>query len=103
MAPLADIDLSDPHAPVAAPEDPYWSVADQAWIVSRYGEVQAVLHDRSVRSGGPGAQLDRVDRRTGTAHPHLAAVMRGALLFQNGDSHRAGREAVRAVVATAMR
>src|SRR5581483_4263360 len=102
MATIADFDLSDPRAPVAPPEDPYWSVADQAWIVSRYGDVQAVLRDRSVRSHGPEAQLERVDRRTGVEHPHLAAVTRATLLFRNGDSHRALRETVRAMVATTM-
>lgn len=99
----ADIAVSDPHAPVAAPQDPYWSVEDQAWVVSRYRDVQAVLRDGSVRSGGPAGQLDRVDRRTGARHPHLAAVLRGALLFQNGEAHRAARDAARALVASAMR
>jgi nocardicin N-oxygenase len=100
MATMADSALSDPCAPVVPPRDPYWSIEDQAWIISRYSDVQAVLRDRSVRSRGPEGQLDRVDRRTGSEHPHLGAVTRATLLFQNSESHRALRETVRAMVAT---
>jgi hypothetical protein len=41
MASIPDIDLSDPYAPVAPPQDPHWSVADQAWVISRYGGAPA--------------------------------------------------------------
>jgi cytochrome P450 len=103
MARTAEIGLTNPYAPVAAPEQPCWSVEDQAWLVSRYHDVQTVLRDSSVQSGDPSKRLERVDRRTGKGRPHLAAVLRGTPLFQNGEPHRAGRDAVRGMVAAAAR
>ncbi len=103
MANAADQALTDPLQPVAAPEEPCWNVTDQAWIISRYRDVHSVLRSGSVRSGGPGGQLERTERRTGTDHPHLAAVLRGAPLFQHGDELRASRDAARGMLAETAR
>lgn len=81
------------------PGPPVWSPADQAWLVTRYADVQALLRDPGFDAAGPAASVRRLLARTDPGADQLAGLLEGMAIFQNGATHAAVRPILKAYVA----
>lgn len=80
------------------PGPPVFSPADQAWLVSRYGDVQALLRDPAFEAAGPAAGVRKLLARTDPGAHALAGLLEGMAIFQNGETHRAVRPVLKTYV-----
>ena len=98
--------ITDPDAPVAPPEAPVLSASpsggQRAWTVSRHADVLAVLRSSCFRSVSPEARIRRIADRAGRDFPHLLALLRGTMIFQQDEHHRDSRARIRSMVEESM-
>ncbi|WP_439597760.1 cytochrome P450 [Falsiroseomonas sp.] len=95
--------LTDPDAPVAAPEPPCLAAGGQrVWTVSRHADVLAVLRSPDFQSDSPEARIRRIADRAGRTFPQLLAVLQGTMIFQQGGPHRDSRARIRPLVEESM-
>ncbi|SHI43913.1 Cytochrome P450 [Roseomonas rosea] len=80
---------------IMPPAPPFWDEAQQAWIVTRYADLRAVLDAPGMLVAEPSPALCRVAARVGMEVGNLTAVLDGMLLTQNGAVHQASRAALR--------
>jgi cytochrome P450 len=82
------------------PGPPVWSAPDQAWLLTRYADVQALLRDPFFEVAGPAAGVRKLLARTDPGAGALAGLLEGVVLFQNGETHRAARHVLKGYAAS---
>ena len=94
--------ITDPDAPIAPPEPPLLSASQvggqRVWTVSRHADVLAVLRSPSFRSVSVDEPIRRIAGRAGREFPHLLALLRGTMLFQQDERHQNSRRRARALI-----
>lgn len=95
-------DNTDPDAPIASPEPPILStshvVGQRVWTVSRHADILAVLRSPSFRSVSVDEPIRRIAGRAGREFPHLLALLRGTMLFQQDERHQDSRRRARTLI-----
>ncbi len=81
------------------PGPPVWSPADQAWLVTRHADVAALLRDPAFDAANPADGIRRLTARTDPEARHLAGLLDGMAIFQNGATHAAVRPILKDYVA----
>ena len=105
MQPGADVAAVDLDAPSRGgpepqtPGPPVWSLADQAWLVTRHADVVALLRDPCFAAANPADGIRRLTARTDPGAAALAGLLDGMAIFQNGATHAAVRPILKAYVA----
>jgi cytochrome P450 len=92
-------DAAASHPIPRPPGPPVWSPADQAWLVTRHADVQALLRDPGFDAAGPAASVRRLFARTDPGADQLAGLLDGMAIFQNGSMHAAVRPILKTYVA----
>ncbi|MFM9860460.1 cytochrome P450 [Pseudoxanthobacter sp. M-2] len=99
---MAAVDLDAPSRGGPEPQTPgppVWSLADQAWLVTRHADVVALLRDPCFAAANPADGIRRLTARTDPGAAALAGLLDGMAIFQNGATHAAVRPILKAYVA----
>lgn len=94
--------ITDPDAPIAPPEPPLLAasrvVGQRVWTVSRHADVLAVLRSPSFHSVPVDERIGRIAGRAGREFHNLLALLRGTMIFQQGERHQESRRRTRTLI-----
>jgi len=80
-------------------EDPvHWSSAINAWVLTRFDDVRAVLNDETFEAVETSKILAEVARKSGRDYGPIIRVLDATLFFKRGPEHRQSRRTISKIV-----
>jgi cytochrome P450 len=72
----------------------YWEPALRIWVLSRYQDVRALLHDDTVENSDVSQPIAEIARKANRDYAPLVKFLENILFFRNGERHKRDRRSL---------
>ena len=99
--PFAEILIASPYDQyqLLQSEDPvHWSAPLQAWVLTRFDDVAAVLNDQTFQTVRTSALVEEIGRRANRDYSALVTFLDAVVFLKNGEAHQRDRRTMAKVM-----